>query len=218
MVKVKSKLKTKKATKKKSYPKLFGKEIVTPLPSYGGGALHYLNKEGKIVHDSKRSVSECKKDAMTVTEFNKRYGFNPKPKKKNPSAKSIRSNMRAIEKMEEDLLTWNLKYHEFPDIKEFVNKNWELSFGKKEALSLLNAAARNRSDSYWNTRTNFAADEYYNARQAWWKIITKLKGLEKLPEVKVKVKEASYVKDLRTKEDIENWKGYPPISLDDFDF
>ncbi|MEW3852061.1 hypothetical protein QOZ73_33010, partial [Pseudomonas aeruginosa] len=83
-----------------------------------------------------RSVSECKKDAMTVTEFNKRYGFNPKPKKKNPSAKSIRSNMRAIEKMEEDLLTWNLKYHEFPDIKEFVNKNWELSFGKKEALSL----------------------------------------------------------------------------------
>lgn len=91
---------------------------------------------------------------------------------------------------------------------------------KKEALALLNAAARKRSDSYWNTRTNYASDEYYDARQAWWKIITKLKGLEKLPEVKVKakVKEAPYLKDLRTKEDIENWKGYPPISLDDFDF
>ena len=215
MVKIKSKVKTKKITKK-PLPKLFGKSIVNPGPWYGGGALHYLNKEGKIIHDSKRSVSECKKDAMTITEFNKRYGS--VTKKKNPSTKSIRSNIRAIEKMEEDLLTWNLKYHEFPDIKEFVNKNWELSFGKKEALALLNAAARTRSDSYWNTRTNYAADEYYDARQAWWKIITKLKGTEKLPEAKVKVKEDPYVKDLRTKEDMENWKGYPPISLDDFDF
>lgn len=215
MVKVKSKVKTKIKTKK-PYPKLFGKSIVSPGPSYGGGALHYLNKEGKIVHDSKRSVSECKKDTMTVTEFNKRYGSATKIK--NPSTKSIRSNIHAIKKMEDDLLTWNLKYHEFPDIKEFVNKNWELSFGKKEALALLNAAARKRSDSYWNTRTNYADDEYYDARQAWWKIITKLKGTEKIPELKVKTKEKPYVKDLRTKEDIENWKEYPPISLDDFDF
>ena len=208
-----------KITKKKALPKLFGKEITKPGAFYAAGAIHYLNKAGKIVHDSKmRTDSELKKLVMTQTEFNKRYGFSFKSKKKNPSTKSIRSNIRAIEKMEEDLLTWNLKYHEFPNIKEFVNKNWELSFGKKEALSLLNAAARNRSDSYWNTRTNFAADEYYNARQAWWKIITKLKGTEKLLEAKVKVKEDPYVKDLRTKEDMENWKGYPPISLDDFDF
>ena len=217
MAKVKSKVKTKKATKKKPYPKLFGKEITKPGFFYAAGALHYLNKDGRMVHDSKiRTQAELKKLVMSDAEFNKRYGS--VTKKKNPSTKSIRSNIRAIEKMEEDLLTWNLKYHEFPNIKEFVNKNWELSFGKKEALSLLNAAARNRSDSYWNTRTNFAADEYYNARQAWWKIITKLKGTEKLLEAKVKVKEDPYVKDLRTKEDMENWKGYPPISLDDFDF
>jgi hypothetical protein len=216
MVKIKSKVKTKKITKK-PLPKLFGKSIVNPGPWYGGGALHYLNKEGKIIHDSKRSVSECKKDTMTKTEFNKRYDSS-EVKKKNPSTKSIRNNIRAIEKMEDDLLVWNLKYDEFPDIKEYVNKNWELSFGKKEALALLNAAARKRSDSYWNTRTNYAADEYHDTRQAWWKIITKLKGTEKLPEVKAKIKEKPYVEDLRTKEDIDNWKEYPPISLDDFDF
>lgn len=210
-----------KITKKKALPKLFGKEITKPGAFYSGGALHYLNKAGRMVHDSKmRTDSELKKLVMTQTEFNKRYGFGPKSKKKNPSTKSIRSNIQAIKKMEDDLLTWNLKYHDFPDIKEFVNKNWELSFGRKEALALLNAAAKQRASSYWNTRTNYAADEYYDARQAWWKIITKLKGTEKLPEAKTKVrlKEEPYVKDLRTKEDIENWQGYPPISLDDFDF
>lgn len=217
MVKIKAKVKSKKATKKKPHPKLFGKEITKPGLWYAGGAVHYLSKDGKIVHDSKmRTASERKQLMMTVTEFNKRYGS--VTKKKNPSTKSIRSNIQAIKKMEDDLLTWNLKYHDFPDIKEFVNKNWELSFGKKEALTLLNAAAKQRASSYWNTRTNYAADEYYDARQAWWKIITKLKGTEKLPEVKAKVKAEPYVKDLRTKEDIENWQGYPPISLDDFDF
>ena len=206
-----------KITKKKALLKLFGKEVTKPGAFYSGGALHYLNKAGKMVHDSKmRTNSELKKLVMTQTEFNKRYDV--KPKLKNPSTKSIRSNIQAIKKMEDDLLTWNLKYHDFPDIKEFVNKNWELSFGKKEALTLLNAAAKQRASSYWNTRTNYANDEYYDARQAWWKIITKLKGTEKLPEVKAKVKEKPYVKDLRTKEDIENWKDYPPISLDDFDF
>lgn len=217
MVKVKSKKATKKATKK-PYPKLFGKEITKPGLWYAGGAVHYLSKNGKIVHDSKmRTAAERKQLMMTVTEFNKRYGS--VTKKKNPSTKSIRSNIHAIEKMKDELLTWNLKYDEFPNIKEFANKNWELSFGKKEALSLLNAAASKRASSYWNANTSYAADELFEASQAWRKVIDKLKGLEKLPEVKarVKLKEEPYVKDLRTKEDIDNWQEYV-FNKDDFDF
>lgn len=209
-----------KITKKKALPKLFGKEITKPGAFYSGGALHYLNKAGRMVHDSKmRTDSELKKLVMTQTEFNKRYEVKPKLKNPSTTTKSIRSNIQAIKKMEDDLLTWNLKYHDFPDIKEFVNKNWELSFGRKEALTLLNSAAKQRASSYWNTRTNYAADEYYDARQAWWKIITKLKGTEKLPEVKAKVKEKKepYVEDLRTKEDIDNWQEYV-FNKDDFDF
>ena len=78
MVKVKTKVKS----KKKPLPKLFGKEITKPGFFYAGGALHYLNKDGRMVHDSKiRTQAELNKLVMTQTEFNKRYGFGPKSKK-----------------------------------------------------------------------------------------------------------------------------------------
>lgn len=198
MVKVKSKVKSKKATKK-PYPKLFGKSIVSPLPSYGGGALHYLNKEGKIVHDSKRSVSECKKDAMTVTEFNKRYGSLTKPKKKNPS---VQNETHDIERMKRMLSSWNLKYDVFPNVEEYVNKHWTQTYGRQEALELLNAAMNQRADLYHNIERLIppggtrAGKRLAKAESNWAKVKDRLQGIET-----VEVKEVISPKFLIPKKD-----------------
>ena len=64
----------KTTTKKKPLPKLFGNSMINPGPYYAGGALHYLNKDGKLVHDNKiRTQAELNKLVMSKTEFNKRY-------------------------------------------------------------------------------------------------------------------------------------------------
>ena len=50
----------------KKPPKLFGKYLIHPGPYYTGGALHYLNKEGKVIHDNKiRTQIELKKIVMS---------------------------------------------------------------------------------------------------------------------------------------------------------
>ena len=182
MAKVKSKVKTKIATKKKPYPKLFGKEITKPGLFYGGGAVHYLSKDGKIVHDSKmRTVAERKKLMMTVTEFNKRYGFTYKPKKKNPS---VENEIHDIERMKRMLSSWNLKYDVFPNVEEYVNKHWTSTYGKREALDLLNAAMNQRSDLYWNVERLMppggtrAGRELSKAESNWNKVKDRLQGIE----------------------------------------
>lgn len=197
MVKVKSKVKAKKATKKKPYPKLFGKEITKPGCFYGGGALHYLNKEGKIVHDNKiRTQTELNKLVMSKAEFNKRYGSNEskvkvaskKLKKKNPS---LENEIHDIERMKRMLLSWNLKYDIFPDVVLYVNKHWTQTYGKKEALDLLNAAMNQRSDLYWNVERlippggTHAGKRLAKAETNWKKIVNRLNGIEeKEPENK----------------------------------
>lgn len=45
----------------------------SPTAVYFGGALHYINKSGRIKHDSNKSVSEVKKDTMTLSEFKKTF-------------------------------------------------------------------------------------------------------------------------------------------------
>lgn len=60
--------------KKKKPPKLFGIYLDNPGPFYTGGALHYLNKKGKVVNDSKiRTKRELKDLVMSKREFNKIY-------------------------------------------------------------------------------------------------------------------------------------------------
>ena len=59
--------------KKKKPPKLFGEYMKSPGPYYAGGALHYIDKNGKVKHDRKRTITQVKKLIMTKTEFNKRY-------------------------------------------------------------------------------------------------------------------------------------------------
>lgn len=197
MVKVKSKVKTKKIIKKKPYPKLFGKEITKPGFWYAGGAMHYLSKEGKIVHDNKiRTQTELNKLVMSKAEFNKRYGSNEskvkvtskKLKKKNPS---LENEIHDIERMKRMLLSWNLKYDVFPDVVLYVNKHWTQTYGKKEALDLLNAAMGQRSDLYWNVEHfippggTHAGKRLAKAETNWKKIVNRLNGIEeKEPENK----------------------------------
>ena len=58
-------------------PKLFGKILTSPGPFYTGGALHYVNKKGKVIHDKQiRTKTELKKLVMTQHEFDKRYNNN----------------------------------------------------------------------------------------------------------------------------------------------
>lgn len=66
-----------------------------------------------------------------------------KLKKKNPS---LKNEIHAIERMKRMLSSWNLKYDAFPDIVLYVNKHWTSTYGRQEALELLNAAMNQRID------------------------------------------------------------------------
>lgn len=69
--------------KRRSYPvmrsqyqrkhNITGYIFKTPNAVYTGGTLHYIDKNGKLKHDSKKSVAEVKKLTMTFTEFKKRF-------------------------------------------------------------------------------------------------------------------------------------------------
>ena len=47
-----------------------------------------------------------------------------------------------------------MKYHEFPDIDAWLDKNWDAPYGRDVAKAYLEAAASRRSDNYWGTRTH----------------------------------------------------------------
>lgn len=182
MVKVKSKIKTKKATKKKPYPKLFGKEITKPGFFYAAGALHYLNKDGRMIHDNKiRTQTELNKLVMSKAEFNKRYGFTVKPKKKNPS---IENEVHDIERMKKMLSSWNLTYDVFPDAEEYVRKHWTQTYGRQEALELLIAAMKQRADLYHNVErlippgSTRAGKRLAKAEVNWNKVKDKIQEIE----------------------------------------
>jgi hypothetical protein len=186
MVNVKSKVKAKKATKK-PYPKLFGKPITKPGYFYAGGAIHYLNKEGRIVHDSKiRTQAELKKLVMSDTEFNKRYGS--VTKKKNPS---LESEIHDIERMKRMLSSWNLKYDVFPNVEEYVNKHWTQTYGRQEALELLMAAMNQRADLYHNVERLIppggtrAGKRLEKAESNWAKVKDRLQGIETIEDREV---------------------------------
>ncbi len=207
MVKVKSKKATKKISRRKlpviqsAYErkhKIPGIIIMGfPGPLRTADTIHYLNKEGKLIHDSKmRTKSELKKLIMTKAEFNKRYGsseskvkvVSKKLKKKNPS---LENEIHDIERMKRMLLSWNLKYDVFPDVVLYVNKHWTQTYGKKEALDLLNAAMNQRSDLYWNVERLIppggtrAGKQLDKANTNWKKIVNRLNGIEeKEPENK----------------------------------
>jgi hypothetical protein len=181
MVKIKAKVKS----KKKPLPKLFGKSIVSPGPWYYGGALHYVNKEGKVIHDNKiRSDKELKVLIMSVNEFDKRYTqlkVINKSKKRNPS---IENEIHDIERMKRMLSSWNLKYDVFPDVEKYVNKHWTSTYGRQEALELLNAAMNQRADLYHNVERLIppggtrAGKRLTKAESNWRKVVNRLKGIE----------------------------------------
>ena len=49
------------------------------------------------------------------------------------------------------LSNWNLKYHEFPDIDAWLDKNWDAPYGRDVAKAYLEAAASRRSENYWGS-------------------------------------------------------------------
>lgn len=202
MIKVKSKKVTKKIAKK-PYPilqssgqkkyKIPGIIMTVPGPYYFGGTIHYVNKEGKLVHDNKiRTKTDIKNLVMSITEFNKRYGdkieSSVKFKKKNPS---IENEIHDIERMKKMLSSWNLKYDVFPNVEEYVNKHWTQTYGRQEALELLIAAMNQRADLYHNVERlippggTHAGKRLAKAETNWKKIVNRLNGIEeKEPENK----------------------------------
>lgn len=114
-----------------------------------------------------------------------------KSRKKNPS---VQNEIHAIERMKRMLSSWNLKYDEFPDVKEYVNKHWTSSYGKREALDLLVAAMNLRSSLYHNVEkmippgSTLAGKQLEKAEKNWSKVIGQLNGIQKIGEVKQAVK------------------------------
>ena len=104
-----------------------------------------------------------------------------KSKKKNPS---VQNEIHAIERMKRMLSSWNLKYDVFPNVEEYVNKHWTSTYGKREALDLLNAAMNQRSDLYWNVERLMppggtrAGRELSKAESNWNKVKDRLQGIE----------------------------------------
>ena len=109
-----------------------------------------------------------------------------KSKKKNPS---VQNEIHAIERMKRMLSSWNLKYDEFPDVKEYVNKHWTSSYGKREALDLLLAAMNQRSSLYYNVERmippggTLAGRQLEKAEKNWSKVIGQLNGIQEIGEV-----------------------------------
>lgn len=58
--------------RKKNLP---GFTMKTPGPYLIGSTLHYINKQGRLIHDWKSSLSEVKKKTMTLTQFKKIFDF-----------------------------------------------------------------------------------------------------------------------------------------------
>jgi hypothetical protein len=49
----------------------------------------------------------------------------------------------------ESLGAWNLKYHQFPDISDWLDKNWSAAAGREAAEAYLSGIMRKRSSSYY---------------------------------------------------------------------
>lgn len=102
-------------------------------------------------------------------------------KKKNPS---IENEIHDIERMKRMLSSWNLKYDEFPDVVSYVNKHWTQTYGRKEALDLLNAAMNQRADLLHNVERLIPLDSTRAGKQLakaeinWRKVINRLNEMK----------------------------------------
>ncbi len=103
-----------------------------------------------------------------------------KPKKKNPS---LENEIHAIERMKRMLSSWNLKYDEFPNVEEYLNKHWTQTYGRQEALELLMAAMNQRADLYHNIErlippgSTRAGKRLTKAESNWAKVKDRLKTI-----------------------------------------
>lgn len=96
----------------------------------------------------------------------------------NPYIKQI----AAVNKMADQLRSWNLKYDRFPDYVKWLDNIWTAPIGKEEALNYLHENAKQRSDSYWNVqpvRGRYIGQKLDEAGKIWQGTIKDLEGLSK---------------------------------------
>lgn len=96
----------------------------------------------------------------------------------NPYIKQI----DAVNKMADQLRSWNLKYDQFPDYRTWLFNTWTAPIGKEEALQYLDESASRRAASYWGIQRqtfNSKGDNYSVALQNWNGIIKDLEGFSK---------------------------------------
>lgn len=108
------------------------------------------------------------------------------------SKEKLEKEIEAIENIAEQLRSWNLKYHPFPDIKKFIKENWHQKYGDDVIYKYLSEVMRDRSNSYWNVdpySRGYANEELQNAKLAWKGTKADLRGdfsVVKNPRKKVK--------------------------------
>ena len=73
------------------------------------------------------------------------------------------------------LMSWNLKYDKFPDIKDWITKNWAAAYGSEVVERYLNACMAERSANYWGG-THPSGAEKNEAFKALRNLIADLKG------------------------------------------
>lgn len=92
-------------------------------------------------------------------------------RRKNSTDSNLEDEIYSVEKMADDLQSWNLKYHAFPDIRKFIKENWHQAYGDDVIEKYLTEIMRKRSNSYWNVQPSFPTRKWdsYNLAELSWR-------------------------------------------------
>jgi len=81
-----------------------------------------------------------------------------------------------VERFAASLGNWNLKYDEFPDIRDWMLRNWAAPYGQENAMRYLDAVMDRRSRSYWGLLS--PSEEETEAFRSFLSVIYDLRGDE----------------------------------------